>query len=115
MRRVNENGRVTVAGQRLRVGRTYAGQTVVIAIDATVFRVLLNNVELTTHARKPDLHIARSRPTPTAKRPEPQPHSRTVQHVLKHRASSMSWSKTVKDLVKRHTNLTFSWPRTSPS
>jgi hypothetical protein len=64
MRRVNENGRVTVAGQRLRVGRTYAGQTVVIAIDATVFRVLLNNVELITHARKPDLHITRFKAYP---------------------------------------------------
>jgi len=31
MRRVDENGRVTVAGRRLRVGRTYAGQTVLDA------------------------------------------------------------------------------------
>jgi hypothetical protein len=37
MRRVDENGPVTVAGQRLRVGRTYAGQTVLIAIEDTAF------------------------------------------------------------------------------
>ncbi|MCW2689524.1 MAG: hypothetical protein JWR37_4414 [Mycobacterium sp.] len=58
MRRVDENGRVTVAGQRLRVGRTYAGQTVLVAIEETAFRVLLNDVELTTHARKPGLQIS---------------------------------------------------------
>lgn len=57
VRRVNQNGRIMVAGQSLRVGRTYAGQTVVIAIEDTVLRVLLNDVELTTHARKPDLQI----------------------------------------------------------
>jgi hypothetical protein len=57
VRRVNQNGRIMVAGQSLRVGRTYAGQTVVIAIEDTVLRVLLNDVELTTHARKPGLQI----------------------------------------------------------
>jgi hypothetical protein len=67
MRRVAENGRVMVAGQRLRVGRTYAGQTVVIAIEDTVFRVLLNDVELTTHPRKPVCKSPGSRPTPAAK------------------------------------------------
>lgn len=64
MRRVDENGRVTVAGQRLRVGRTYAGQTVLIAIEDTVFRVLLNDVELATHARKPGLQISRFKSYP---------------------------------------------------
>jgi len=59
MRRVAENGRVMVAGQRLRIGRTYAGQTVVIAIEDTVFRVILKDVELTTHARRPDTQITR--------------------------------------------------------
>ena len=54
MRSVAENGRVMVAGQRLRVGRTYAGHTVVIAIEDTVFRAFLNDAELRTHARKPD-------------------------------------------------------------
>lgn len=57
VRRVNQNGRIMVAGQSLRVGRTYAGQTVVIAIEDTVLRVLLNDVELTTHARTPGLQI----------------------------------------------------------
>jgi hypothetical protein len=83
MRRVNEDGRVIVAGQRLRVSRTYAGQTVVIPIEDTVFRVLLNDIELSTHARKPNLHITRFKAyPPAAKRPERQPRSHTVQHVL---------------------------------
>jgi len=64
MRRVDENGRVTVAGQRLRVGRTYAGQTVLVAIEDTAFRVLVNDVELTTHARKPGLQISRLKSYP---------------------------------------------------
>jgi hypothetical protein len=78
MRRVDENGRVTVAGQRLRVGRTYAGQTVLIAIEDTVFRVLLNDVELTTHARKPGLQSADSSPILDAKSYDQQPDSHTV-------------------------------------
>jgi hypothetical protein len=57
MRRVAANGTVTVAGQRLRIGRTYEGQTVAIAIEDTVFRVLLNGAELSTHARRPDRNI----------------------------------------------------------
>lgn len=69
MRRVNENGRVTVAGQRLRVGRTYAGQTVLIAIEDTVFRVLLNDVELTAHARRTDLPITRFKGYPRRQKP----------------------------------------------
>lgn len=44
MRSVAANGTVTVAGQQLRVGRTYAGQTVAISTDDTVFRVLHNAV-----------------------------------------------------------------------
>jgi hypothetical protein len=69
MRRVNENGRVTVAGQRLRVGRTYAGQTVLIAIEDNVFRVLLNDVELTRHARRTDLPITRFKGYPRRQKP----------------------------------------------
>lgn len=57
VRRVNQNGLIMVAGQSLRVGRTYAVQTVVVAIEDTVLRVLLNDVELTTHARTPGLQI----------------------------------------------------------
>ena len=52
MRSVAANGTVTVAGQRLRIGRSYHGQTVAIAIEDTVFRVLLNGAELSTHARR---------------------------------------------------------------
>jgi len=44
MRSVAANGTVTVAGQQLRVGRTYGGQTVAISTDDTVFRVLHNDV-----------------------------------------------------------------------
>jgi hypothetical protein len=64
LRRVADNGTVTVAGQRLRVGRTYAGQTVAIAIEDTVFRVLLDNIELSTHARRPDSQITRFKAYP---------------------------------------------------
>ena len=44
-------GTVTITGQRLRVGRTYAGHTVAIAMEDTVFRVQHNDVVLVTHAR----------------------------------------------------------------
>jgi len=64
LRRVAENGLVMVAGQRLRVGRTYAGQTVVVAIEDTVLRVLLDDVELSTHARKNDKPITRFKAYP---------------------------------------------------
>ena len=64
MRRVADNGTVTVAGQRLRVGRTYAGQTVAIAMEDTVFRVLHNDVELLTHARRSDTPITRFKAYP---------------------------------------------------
>lgn len=57
MRRVAANGTVTVAGQRLRIGRSYHGQTVAIAIEDTVFRALLNGAELSTHARRTDRNI----------------------------------------------------------
>jgi hypothetical protein len=52
MRRVAANGTVTVAGQRLRIGRSYQGQTVAIVIEDTVFRVLIDGSELSTHARR---------------------------------------------------------------
>jgi hypothetical protein len=50
--RDNDSG--TAAGQRLRVGRTYAGRAVTITMDDMVFHVLQNDVELVTHARQPD-------------------------------------------------------------
>jgi hypothetical protein len=64
LRRVAHNGTVTVAGQRLRVSRTYAGQTVAIAIEDTACRVLRDDVELRTHARRPDSQITRFKAYP---------------------------------------------------
>lgn len=64
MRRVADDGTVTVAGQRVRVGRTYAGQTVAIAVEDTVFRGLHDDVELATHARRPDTQITRFKAYP---------------------------------------------------
>lgn len=52
------NGTVTVAGQRLRVGSSYQGQTVAIAIEDAVFRVLIDGTEICTRARKADTDIA---------------------------------------------------------
>ena len=57
MRRVAANGTVTVAGQRLRIGRSYQGQTVAIAIEDTVFRVFIDGNEICTHARRTDSDI----------------------------------------------------------
>lgn len=51
-RRVPHDGVVMVAGQRLRVGRSHAGKTVTVVIDDTVFRILHNDIELSTHHRK---------------------------------------------------------------
>lgn len=58
MRRMATNGTVTVAGQRLRVGRSYQGQTVATAIEDTVFRVLIDGAEICTHTRKTDTDVA---------------------------------------------------------
>ncbi|BEL04456.1 hypothetical protein Q0Z83_026470 [Actinoplanes sichuanensis] len=52
-----------VAGQRLRVGRTYAGQTVTVMIEDTVFRVLLGDVEISTHARTSTKPVTRFKAT----------------------------------------------------
>lgn len=57
MRRVAANGTITVAGQRLRIGRSYQGQTVAITIEDTVFRVFIDGDEICTHARNPDSDI----------------------------------------------------------
>jgi hypothetical protein len=59
VRRVPADGVAMVAGQCLRIGRAYAGQTVAVAIEDTVFRVLLDGVELATHARKTTKQITR--------------------------------------------------------
>jgi hypothetical protein len=58
MRRVAANGTITVAGQRLRIGRSYQGQTVAIGIEDTVFRVHIDGNEICTHARRTDGDIA---------------------------------------------------------
>jgi hypothetical protein len=69
MRRVAANGTVTVAGQRLRIGGSYYGQTVAIAIEHTVFRVLLNAAVLSTHARRPDTNVTILRAYPRTRHP----------------------------------------------
>jgi hypothetical protein len=76
MRRVADIGTVTVAGQQLRVGRTYAGQTVAITMEDTVFRVLHNDVELMTHARRHDHPIQGLSPTPQTPHPISRPRRR---------------------------------------
>jgi transposase InsO family protein len=58
MRRVAANGTVTVAGQRLRIGRSHQGQPVTIAIEDPVFRVFIDGNEICTHARRTDTDIA---------------------------------------------------------
>ncbi|MFE9069215.1 IS481 family transposase [Streptomyces violaceusniger] len=50
-RTVPPEGRVMVAGQRLRIGRAHAGKIVTILIEDTVFRILDGDVELSTHPR----------------------------------------------------------------
>ncbi|MFJ6054883.1 IS481 family transposase [Streptomyces sp. NPDC092307] len=62
-RRVPVDGVVMVAGQRLRVGRSHAGKTVIILIEDTVFRVLDGDVELTTHARTSGKPVTQFRAT----------------------------------------------------
>lgn len=82
MRRVAANGTVTVAGQRLRVRRSYEGRTVAITIEDTVFRVLLNGAELSTHARKPDSDITLFKAYPAAETPD-DPGRRTPTESVK--------------------------------
>lgn len=52
-----------VASQRLRVGRSHVGKTVVILIEDTVFRVLDGDVELSTHARTNDKPVTQFKAT----------------------------------------------------
>ncbi|MCJ0872551.1 IS481 family transposase [Streptomyces sp. AP-93] len=51
-RKVPVDGVIMVARQRLRVGRTYAGETVTIHVEDTYFRITLNDAELALHPRK---------------------------------------------------------------
>jgi transposase InsO family protein len=67
LRRVNDDGLITVAGQRMRVGRSYAGKAVAVTIEDTVLRVLLDNVELSSHARKHNKPITQFKAHPRYK------------------------------------------------
>lgn len=51
-RRVPKDGIIMVAKQRLRVGASHAGKTVIVVIEDTLFRVLHNDIELSVHTRK---------------------------------------------------------------
>lgn len=61
MRKIPADGITQVGGQRLRVGATHAGKTVVIVIEDTVFRVLHNDIELSTHVRKSNTPVTHLR------------------------------------------------------
>ncbi|WP_274919597.1 hypothetical protein [Streptomyces sp. WZ-12] len=63
MRKIPVDGITQVGGQRLRVGRAHAGKTVVIIAEDTVFRVLHNDIEIGTHARKNNNRISHLRAT----------------------------------------------------
>lgn len=52
LRTIATNGHTSVARQRINVGAAHAGKTVTIIIEATVFRVLHNDIEISTHTRK---------------------------------------------------------------
>ncbi|MBB4682670.1 hypothetical protein [Amycolatopsis jiangsuensis] len=72
LRTIPADGITQVGGQRLRIGRAHAGKTVVIVPEDDVFRVLHNDIELSTHVRKTDKPIthlrASSRTNPNAKK-----------------------------------------------
>ena len=99
MRRVAANGTVTVAGQRLRVRRSYEGRTVAITIEDTVFRVLLNGAELSTHAGE-----SPTATSPSSRRIPPRKPLTTPGAEHLPNPSKMSWSRTVKHLLKPHTD-----------
>lgn len=63
MRTIPADGITQVAGQRLRVGRAHAGKTIVVLAEDTVFRVLHNDIEISTHVRKSDKRITYLRAT----------------------------------------------------
>ena len=61
MRTIPADGITQVGGQRLRVGRAHAGKTVLIIPEDGVFRVLHNDMEISTHTRKTDKPITHLR------------------------------------------------------
>lgn len=64
MRTIPADGITQVAGQRLRVGRAHVGKTVTILAEDTVFRVLHNDIEISTHVRKNTNPVTHLRSSP---------------------------------------------------
>nr|WP_163017306.1 hypothetical protein [Streptomyces chartreusis] len=60
-RKVPADGVIMVARQRLRVGRTYAGELVTVHVEDTYFRITLNGTELSLHPRKEQRPVTRFR------------------------------------------------------
>ncbi|CAM5671243.1 IS481 family transposase [Streptomyces mordarskii] len=60
-RKVPVDGVIMVARQRLRVGRTYAGEIVTVHVEDTFFRVTLNGADLSLHPRKNQHPVTRFR------------------------------------------------------
>jgi hypothetical protein len=60
-RKVPVDGVIMVARQRLRVGRTYAGEIVTIHVEDTYFRITLNGADLALHPRKNQHPVTRFR------------------------------------------------------
>ena len=58
-RKVPADGKVMVARQTLRIGRTYAGNIVTIHVEDTHFRVTLDGAELCIHPRNSQLPVTR--------------------------------------------------------
>ncbi|MEY9969600.1 transposase InsO family protein [Streptacidiphilus sp. MAP12-16] len=60
-RKVPADGVIMVARQRLRIGRTYAGELVTVHVEDTYFRVTLNGADLVVHPRKNQHPVTRFR------------------------------------------------------
>lgn len=60
-RKVPADGVIMVARQRLRVGRTYAGELVTVHVEDTYFRITLNGADLSLHPRKEQRPVTRFR------------------------------------------------------
>ena len=60
-RKVPADGVIMVARQRLRVGRTYAGELVTVHVEDTYFRVTLNGADLVIHPRQNQHPVTRFR------------------------------------------------------
>lgn len=60
-RKVPADGVIMVARQRLRVGRTYAGEIVTVHVEDTYFRITLNGADLALHPRKNQHPVTRFR------------------------------------------------------